>query len=217
MKNAYLNEHNLPQKTDQWMTRIKQLVPSYRRGKLVMSQAALLLIDLQRFFTSPDSHAFVPSSEAIISSCQRLAEYFHAQHRPVIHTWYAMNEGEVPLMERFWKHVLRPEEPVAALDVRIPRRKTDLIIRKPSYATFNSPDGPRLLDYLGRHQCNQILIAGLMTHLCVDMAAREAFLSSFEPFIVADATASIAEELHLTTLISAAHGYAHVTRVADIQ
>ena len=61
-----------------------------------------------------------------------------------------------------------------------------------------------------------MVICGVMTHLCCDMAARESFVLGRVPFMVADAMASTCEALHLAALQTAAHGYAIVCSTSEL-
>jgi isochorismate hydrolase len=108
-------------------------------------------------------------------------------------------------MRLFWSKVLSPSDPLAALDIRLPVLKEDIVIRKPSYSLFSKRAVKAVLK---QTVTEQVVICGVMTDLCCDTAAREAFLNGYTPFVVADATASTTEDLHLSALKTAAHGYA---------
>ena len=53
----------------------------------------------------------------------------------------------------------------------------------------------------------QILITGVLTHLCCETTARDAFMRNFEVFFLVDATASYNEDLHLGSLRAISHGF----------
>ena len=212
MPERYCDKKNIKEKAKLWMERIPHLVPPYRRIPFDINRASLLVIDMQLFFTSPESHAFIPTSDSIIPNINALIETFHSSGRPVLFTYYAVEEGEAPLMTVFWRDVLPPESPLTSIDPRLLRPEGSLTIRKPSYSSFSNPS----LAEAVKRDSEQVVICGVMSHLCCDTAAREAFLNGLVPFFVADATASINEELHLAALASAAHGYAVVTLTEEI-
>ncbi len=51
-------------------------------------------------------------------------------------------------------------------------------------------------------------ITRVLTNLCCETAAREAFVRDFDVFFAIDATAAYNEEMHLATLMNFAYGFA---------
>lgn len=212
MHERYCDRESIEEKAKLWIRRILRFVPPYRKVLFDIEKASLLVVDMQLFFTSPESHAFIPTTDSIIPNITALIEVFRFSNRPILFTYYATEEGEAPLMSVFWRDVLHPGSPLTRIDPRIPRPEGSLTIRKPTYSSFSNPT---LADTVQRSS-EQVVVCGVMTHLCCDTAAKEAFVKGVVPFLVADATASVSEELHLAALASAAHGYAVVTLTKDI-
>jgi isochorismate hydrolase len=79
------------------------------------------------------------------------------------------------------------------------------LLTKYHYSAFRQTP---LDDFLRQRSVSQLIIAGLLTHLCCDTTAREAFMLGYEVFFAADATASYTENLHVGALRSLAHGFA---------
>jgi isochorismate hydrolase len=48
------------------------------------AQAALLVLDLQKYFFEPGSHAFIPSAPAILPGVQHLIAAFARLERPIV-------------------------------------------------------------------------------------------------------------------------------------
>ena len=63
---------------------------------------------------------------------------------------------------------------------------------------------------------SQVVITGVMTHLCCETTARSAFMRGFLPFFLVDGTATYNRHFHIATLTNLAHGFAHLARVQDI-
>jgi len=77
--------------------------------------------------------------------------------------------------------------------------------RKEYYSAFFRTD---LEDTLRRRGITRVVICGVMTHLCCETTARDAFMSGWEVAMVADGTATLNEELHLSSLRCLVHGFA---------
>ena len=74
----------------------------------------------------------------------------------------------------------------------------------------------RLAALLTKKGISDIILCGVMTHLCVDTTARHGFMLSFRPVIVRDACCSNRQNLHAAALACLAHGVAEVSTVAKI-
>ncbi|KAL6903464.1 hypothetical protein ACP4OV_004277 [Aristida adscensionis] len=56
----------------------------------------------------------------------------------------------------------------------------------------------------------EVIVAGVMTNLCCETTARDAFVRGFRVFFSADATATASRELHEATLANMAYGFAYL-------
>jgi isochorismate hydrolase len=57
-----------------------------------------------------------------------------------------------------------------------------------------------------------LVISGVMTNMCAESTARDAYYRDYKVFFLADGTGSINEEMHLASLINLAFGFAYVTK-----
>ncbi|MEW6239950.1 MAG: isochorismatase family protein, partial [Chloroflexota bacterium] len=57
-------------------------------------------------------------------------------------------------------------------------------------------------------EVEQVVITGVMTHLCCETTARAAFVRGFDVFYVVDGTATYTEAFHRASLLNLAHGFA---------
>lgn len=192
---------------------IQKLVPKYRRIALKPQQVCLAVVDMQLFFCDPKSHAFVQAAPNIIPNINALISTFSRAKRPVFATYYAATPDEAPAMAAFWRHLLPPDDPAAQIDPRIKLPKNASVFRKPTYSAFVAT---RFGEAVLATGVEQVVVCGVMTHLCVETAAREFFCRGVVPFIPADATATIDEDVHVASLRAAAHGFAVVTTTAQI-
>ena len=72
-------------------------------------------------------------------------------------------------------------------------------------ATFNDKKG-----------IEQVVVTGVLTHMCCETTARSAFCRGFEVYVGADATASSSEERHLQSLLAMADSVAVILGSEEI-
>lgn len=174
-----------------------------------LSSAALVVIDMQRYFLSPEGDAFLKAGPAIVPNIAGLIEFFRKRGRPVVFTRHAHKKGEpAGQMGRWWKNELPFDgDPQSELIEKLKPRKDEMVITKARYSAFERTIlGP----YLKGHNIETVVVCGVMTHLCVETTARHAFILDFQPVVVSDACATQSKEHHDASLLNLAHGFAHV-------
>lgn len=204
IKEDYISQENLSSKSKKWQKELE--IYSKKRFKFVSSSSALLIMDMQDFFLNEESHAFIPSSEAIIPNIRALIDRYRKNDLTVIFTKHSLLKNEEPgIMGRWWGDVIREEDVLSNIATSLKPLDSETVIRKTRYSAFHGTDLDILLkkDKVGR-----IVITGVMTHLCCESTARDAFMNDYEVFFVVDATATQNEELHLSTLKTLSHGFA---------
>jgi nicotinamidase-related amidase len=176
-------------------------------------KCALLVLDLQSFFLDESSHAFVPSGPAILPGIQRLADVFEAKDRPVFYTRHLNTPCDAGLMSVWWRDLIREDTPASRI---VPQfdRPGRIVLCKGQYDAFSGTDLERLLHSTG---VTQVVITGLMTHLCCETTARSAFTRGFEVFFTIDGTATYNEHFHRATLLNLSHGFAVPVLVDEIE
>lgn len=176
-----------------------------RHKKFIFSpqDAALLVIDVQDYFTDKRSHAFIPASAEIIPKIKELTEAFHAADRPVIFTRHLDTEPG-NMMDRWWGEMIEEKDPLSELNREL---DTDLgiTIIKHSYDSFMGTD---LEQILKERNVKQVVITGVVTHLCCETTARAAFMRNFEVFFVTDCTAAKDPKHHEAAIFNLAYGFA---------
>ena len=86
------------------------------------------------------------------------------------------------------------------------------LFRKASMMPFIRRDLEKLLREKG---VTQVVICGVMTHLCCETTARSAFMRGFEVFFPVDGTATYNLAFHRASLINLAHGFATIVLMKD--
>ena len=211
MKERYFSPESLERKTLEMCRKLDE-----QRQKhpipFVPDRSALLVLDMQAYFLDAASHAYVPSAEAIVPGVQQLIQAYAARGRPVIFTQHLNTAQDAGLMATWWRATLTAEHPLSAiipdLDVSVGE-----VIRKSQYDAFHRTD---LEDVLHREAVTQVVVCGVMTHLCCETTARSAFVRGFAVFFPVDGTATYTEDFHLASLINLSHGFATPVLVKDI-
>jgi nicotinamidase-related amidase len=187
----------------------RRLIPGAapRGPEFDISNAALLILDMQAYFLGEDSHAFVPDAPAIVSRLAGLARRFGAAGRPVIMTRHSNTAEDAGMMREWWNDILEPGSPGAALEPVLEELST-AVVAKTQYDAFYGTD---LEDILRSSGSEQVVVTGVMTHLCVETTARSAFVRGFAVFLPADGTATYNREYHAASLLNLSHGAAAIT------
>ncbi len=184
----------------------------YNRGrKIAWDQIALLVIDMQRFFLDESSHAFIPGAPLIVNNILSLQNLFIDRGIPVIQTRHINNEENAKGMSRWWSDLL-VEGPDSEIIGEL-RNKNVEILKKSQYDAFLYTDLEKCLVLSG---IKQIVICGVMTHLCVESTSRGAFMRGFEPFVLVDATATYNDQFQASSHLALAHGFAHIVKTNEI-
>ena len=184
------------------------------RGPGDLRRAALLIVDLQRYFLEETSPAFLPAAPAIKGNVLRLVAAFRRSGRPVLFTRHADPPGRGgEAMRAWWGRTLDAASPLSALVPELAPRSGEPVIVKAAYSAF---DGTELESELAARSVGALAIAGVLTHLCVETTARAAFAKNFPPVVVADATAAPDLDLHLGALRALGHGCARIVRTEEV-
>jgi isochorismate hydrolase len=179
---------------------------------LLPGQSALLVLDMQEYFLAPEAHAFIPSAPAIIPNLQKLIAVFEKRNRPVIFTRHLNTPENSRAMSRWWRDLITSENPLSSISAKLDTQDHTVLI-KSQYDAFYQTQLARTLHNLN---ISQVIISGVMTHLCCETTARSAFVQGFDVFFMADATATYNQDFHLASLRNLAHGFATLQLTSQV-
>ena len=211
MKECYFTEAELER---QALDMYQQAAEATRNKGIIFqpSRAALVVCDMQAYFLDPASHAYVPSSGAILEGIVQLIELAYTFGRPIIFTQHLNNKDNAGMMSAWWKDLITAENPrhriIPEIDVSL-----GTLIQKSQYDAFYQTDLDKLLRDKG---VSQVIICGVMTHLCCETTARSAFMHGFEVFFPVDGTATYNLMFHRASLMNLAHGFATIVMMKDL-
>jgi bifunctional isochorismate lyase/aryl carrier protein len=194
--------------TRDWLQKMRP----YRRDKreaqytFLPHDSALLVIDMQQFFLDEESHAWIPRGREVLGNIAKIVDRFREMDRPVIYTRHAYLDDEpLGVMERWWNDNIREGDPLSEISPDIKPAMGDVVLRKTRYNAFI---GTGLENILRSGGIQRLLITGVMTHLCCESTARDAFMRDFDVYFVVDGTASSDDDLHLSSLRTLTDGFA---------
>ncbi|MBS3816294.1 MAG: isochorismatase family protein [Candidatus Thermoplasmatota archaeon] len=195
-----MDKEDLEKKTEEWL----EGLPFKKRwpGKLKMENTALLIVDMQNYFLSPDSHAYIPAAETIIENLNHLIEHFTESKSSIIYTRTVQEEGDEGVMGEWWNDIIR-EGPEAKIDDRM--EVNGEVMKKPRYSPFYRTDLERKLEGI-----KNVVIGGVMTDMCCATTARDAFVRDYKVLFLADGTATSTEATHTSTLKALSNGIAEI-------
>lgn len=210
MKSPYFTPAALDAETQ---ALLDELGAQRRRGSpLQAARAALLVLDMQRYFLEPASHAFVPSAPAILPGVAALAAQWAGRGLPLFFTRHVNNAENAANMARWWRETLTAENPLSEITPELDTRQAMIITKSQYDAFYQTP----LEELLRQRGVSQVIICGVMTHLCCETTARAAFVRGFEVFFTVDGTATYNLDFHLAALRNLAHGFATLVRVGEV-
>ncbi|MCK5785154.1 MAG: isochorismatase family protein [Candidatus Sabulitectum sp.] len=173
---------------------------------------ALLMLDMQDFFLSPDSHAFIPSAPELVPVILELAEEFEMHDLPVVYTRHLNTKEDSGMMGRWWKDTITREDPLSKIHEVFDTSWAG-IVEKSQYDAFYNTGLDELLHQL---EITTVVITGVMTDLCCETTARSAFVRGYRVLMPVDGTATMNMELHRATTANLAHGFAEPVSVSSI-
>ena len=175
-----------------------------RDGVVVMG------IDLQRYFLEPGFHAYLSSSPELLSKLKIFYRFSIYLGVPLILTKHC---HEYPtLMADWWSSEMPCAESSMNLHHDLVGFSDDVIVKK-TYDSFYETELERTLKNLN---VKTLIITGVMTHLCCETTAREAFVRGFNVIFPIDGTLTQNRELHEGTIRAMSHGFAPVPTLEDV-
>lgn len=203
MKEAYFTPDSIRGKSLEMLRKVEKHRERHNLP-FIPAISALLVLDMQRYFLERSSHAYIPSAQAIIEGVRGMTEAYFTGNLPVIITRHLNSPQNANLMGRWWRELISEEDPLSEIipEMNFPGA---IVIQKSQYDAFYKTGLEGILREKG---VRQVVICGVMTHLCCETTARSAFIRGFEVFFPIDGTATYREELHRASLLNLSHGFA---------
>lgn len=211
MKEPYFSRESIHQRSIEMLDQIKEHKQKHHIA-FVPGHSALLVLDMQKYFLSDSSHAYIPSAQAIVPGVKDLIKAYSARGLPVIFTQHLNSPQNAGLMVEWWRDLIREEDPLSDIVEEL-NLSSGIILKKSQYDAFYETP---LADILRKKEVTLVVICGVMTNLCCETTARSAFVRGFAVFFPIDGTATYNEEFHRATLLNLSHGFATPVLVKEI-
>jgi isochorismate hydrolase len=187
---------------------LKELKPYRERKALVdPTHAALLVIDMQNYFYQIIQPVLKNLSK-VVQSCRR-------KEIPIIFTQHGHTDppSDGGVLREWWGQVILEGTEDWKFIPAIKIESKDIILPKKRYSAFFKTG----LDTTLRSKAIQdLIISGVMTNLCCETTARDAFMRDYKVFFLIDGTATGKEEHHLATLKNLGYGFAYLMTCEEL-
>ena len=209
----YVTEDTISAKGEKWLEHIAPF--NTHAMQLDREKAALLVIDMQYFFLDPASPSYTCGGPAILPKLQKVIHAFRQANRPVIYTRHVHHPDylDAGIMAWWWEGMCKEGTPESEIHQDIAPRPNEKVIFKHRYSAFYNTDLETVLRSL---KVEELVVAGIMTNMCCESTARDAYFRDYRVFFLADGTGSVTEEMHLASLLNVAFGFAWVTDVDTV-
>lgn len=192
---------------------------------IIPDESDLIIVDMQNYQvkeTSPIiewAEKMVPGlfeyfikqvNDVVNPNIIQLVEFFRANKIPIFYTKFASFRNDLTdysnniraineMSENMIGKYIFPsvQDPLADIIPELKPEENDIIVIKTTNGTFSSADLEHHLRNLG---VNIVIIAGVVTHRCVENTARIAFDLGFNVYLVDDACAGWSPTLHNAAL-----------------
>jgi nicotinamidase-related amidase len=211
MKELYFSRGSIQQKSLEMLGKIKEHRQKHDIA-FVPGHSALLVLDMQKYFLSDSSHAYVPSAQAIVPGIKDLIKAYSTKGLPIVFTQHLNSPQNARLMAKWWRDLIREEDPLSGIIDELDL-SSGIVLKKSQYDAFYETP---LADILSKNEVTQVVICGVMTNLCCETTARSAFVRGFAVFFPIDGTATYNEEFHRATLLNLSQGFATPVLVKEI-
>lgn len=178
-----------------------------------MSKKALLVIDIQNDYFKNGAWELVGSEEASLQA-RKMIDHFRENDLPIAHIQHFATDGNIPFFH--------PGTAGAEIHENVRPAEGEKVVKKYYPNSFRETD---LLEYLKSNDVTEVVITGMMSHMCVDATTRAAKDLGFECTVISDACASRdqelqgkvvkAEDVHTAFIAALTFFYANVTTAEE--
>ncbi len=151
-----------------------------------MTSKALILVDFEKEWTDKSSDYFVGDVSELIKKTNKLIDYCRKNDYKIIFTTHIEKDSNEAFAEE--------SQNVEILD-EINKQNFDVLIKKNKISPFFKTDLYKHLEGI-----DEIVIAGILTNLCVRSLAQDAYDRDFKITIIKDCCRAFDVETHEFTL-----------------
>ncbi|OKL38660.1 cysteine hydrolase family protein [Pontibacter flavimaris] len=149
-----------------------------------MSKKALLVIDIQNDYFENGAWELEGPVEASLNAA-KLIDHFRKNDLPIAHIQHFAADANMPFFQ--------PDTTGVEIHENAKPLEGEKLVKKYYPNSFRETD---LLDYLKANEVTEVVVTGMMTHMCVDATTRAAKDFGFECTVIGDACASRDQEIN---------------------
>jgi isochorismate hydrolase len=191
------------------LEKILRELKSYRERQAVVEpkHAALLVIDMQNFFRRM-ARPILKNLLPVIDACRQ-------KDVPIVFTQHGHTNppADGGVLAQWWGEVILHGTTDWKFLPEIEIESKDKILPKKRYSAFYETDLGSFLESKG---IRDLVISGVMTNLCCETTARDAFMRDYRVFFLIDGTATGNAEHHLATLKNLGFGFAYLVTCEEL-
>lgn len=191
------------------LSEIIETIPeaALREASVSGKHSALLIIDMQNYFEG--------IADSILTNLSKTIEACRKANVPVLYTQhgYENPDRDSGMLGQWWDDPIIVGTKNWEFIPQVAPHEDEKVIAKMRYSAFYKTD---LEQYLMSIGIKNVIIGGVMTNLCCETTARDAFVRDFRVFFLVDGTASVSRVYHFTTLRNLAYGFAYLKRCDEI-
>ncbi len=151
-----------------------------------MTSKALILVDFEKEWTDKNSDYFVGDVSELIEKTNKLIDFCRKNNYKIIFTTHIEKDSNKAFVEN--------SENVEIID-KINKQDSDVLIKKNKISPFFKTDLDKHLEGI-----DEIVIAGILTNLCVRSLAQDAYDRDFEIKLIKDCCQAFDKETHNFTI-----------------
>jgi len=187
---------------------LKELKP-YRERKAMVdpTHAALLVIDMQNYF-----HQII---QPVLKNLSKVVQSCRLKEIPIIFSQHGHTDSpsDGGVLGEWWGELILHGTNDWKFISEIKIEPKDIILPKKRYSAFFETELDMTLRSKG---IQDLIISGVMTNLCCETTARDAFMRDYKVFFLIDGTATGKEEHHLATLKNLGYGFAYLMTCEEL-
>ncbi|PVY42379.1 nicotinamidase-related amidase [Pontibacter virosus] len=149
-----------------------------------MSKKALLVIDIQNDYFENGAWELEGPVEASLNT-RKVIDHFRKNDLPIAHIQHFAADVNMPFFQ--------PDTTGVEIHENVKPLEGEKLVQKYYPNSFRDTD---LLDYLKANDVTEVVVTGMMTHMCVDATTRAAKDFGFECTVIGDACASRDQEIN---------------------
>ena len=178
---------------------------------------ALIVIDVSRGFTDPESPLVCDLDEVVVA-IQRLLGEMRSAGLPVVYTTVSYGEGDKESAAAFIDKIpalltLEAGSPWVEIDPRIAPRDGEPVLNKLFASAFF---GTSLSSFLDANACDSLIVTGASTSGCVRATVVDAIQHGYRPIVPREAVGDRNPEAHSANLYDIDTKYGDVVSVDDV-